>query len=332
MQEDIKYRNVDDDEDVPFAQIANCVLRDERISMEALGLLCRILSNKKGFNPKISYISHKGSDDWSKGKISRCFRELSKLGYAKLVKIYDYNKGSFGGSFYDVSSNIEKFTNWPSMIYVGEKTEVNENRGSVLTDSLIQIASYKNTSTIENTNEIDNTNIYPKNFEKEKETAIRIKDTSQKEKEPCVSERKRVVKEKKVFVPPTRDEFLLYCKENRMKDTKSNEAFDYYSRKDWKNRDDKQVKDWKATLRNVWFTASNIESISESNLHELPQGKERHVQSDGKYFYKLTREQRDEFLAKSPEEYKRYTDLEHVLTKIRDYYYHTDGTAIKSKY
>ena len=130
-----------------FAQIPNELLKDKSISMEALGLITRLLCNSDSWTSNIRELKNNGSSDWSEYKISKAFKELASLGYAKLVKVYDYNKGCFGGSYYDIYDDKELCKICPKMIYIGEK-QTTSNR-----DPLFYRQSV-NDSLINNTNPI----------------------------------------------------------------------------------------------------------------------------------------------------------------------------------
>lgn len=61
---------------------------------------------------------------------------------------------------------------------------------------------------------------------------------------------------KKIFIAPEFEEFKKFCEENGFGNI-AQQAFDYYSKNDWKDRDDNPVKNWKQKLRGVWFKPGN---------------------------------------------------------------------------
>lgn len=66
----------------------------------------------------------------------------------------------------------------------------------------------------------------------------------------------KVNKTKKIFVPPTFDEFKSYCVENGF--TKSAErAYKYYADSDWHDSHGNPVRSWKGKLQAVWFKPEN---------------------------------------------------------------------------
>lgn len=62
---------------------------------------------------------------------------------------------------------------------------------------------------------------------------------------------------KKTFVPPTVDEVREYFKVNGYSDVSAVKAFEYYNVADWKDRDGKQVLNWKQKMQGVWFKPEN---------------------------------------------------------------------------
>jgi hypothetical protein len=104
-----------------FAQIPNELLKDKDISMEALGLITRLLCNSNSWTSNIHELCKNGSKYWTEYQISKAFKELALLGYAKLVKVYDYDKGCFKGSYYDIYDDKELCKISPKLIYIGEK-------------------------------------------------------------------------------------------------------------------------------------------------------------------------------------------------------------------
>jgi hypothetical protein len=65
------------------------------------------------------------------------------------------------------------------------------------------------------------------------------------------------IRVKKIFVPPTEEEFILYFTENGFSDKVGKEAFDYYTRMEWKDSRGVSVKNWKLKAKGVWFTEKN---------------------------------------------------------------------------
>ena len=67
------------------------------------------------------------------------------------------------------------------------------------------------------------------------------------------------VKKKKVniFIPPILDDVKQYFKENGYKEDTAIKMFKSYSINDWKDSNDKPVKNWKQKAINVWFKDEN---------------------------------------------------------------------------
>jgi hypothetical protein len=72
--------------DVPFAQIANSALRDERLSFKARGILALALSNVGEWKAGLSYFVS-GSDKDGKDAVQSGLNELTALGYRKVTKV-----------------------------------------------------------------------------------------------------------------------------------------------------------------------------------------------------------------------------------------------------
>lgn len=78
------------------------------------------------------------------------------------------------------------------------------------------------------------------------------------------------VKEKKVFIPPSFEEFDSYFKEKGY-GLISKKVFDYYSTADWYDSQGNKVKNWKQKVQGVWFKEEN-KVKSSSNGNRLPSG------------------------------------------------------------
>lgn len=57
----------------------------------------------------------------------------------------------------------------------------------------------------------------------------------------------------KVFIPPTLDDVINYCREKGYTDELATKAFNYYQDGDWKDGNGKQVLSWKQKLIANWF-------------------------------------------------------------------------------
>ena len=67
----------------------------------------------------------------------------------------------------------------------------------------------------------------------------------------CNSEAAKPQREKKEFVPPTKDEIAEYCRERR-NGVDPQKVYDYYSAANWKDSSGKPVKNWKQKVIAVW--------------------------------------------------------------------------------
>jgi hypothetical protein len=59
---------------------------------------------------------------------------------------------------------------------------------------------------------------------------------------------------KKVFIPPTEEEVLVYFRENGQPDFQAKKAYNFYAKFDWTDSQGKKVKNWKQKMLNNWFT------------------------------------------------------------------------------
>lgn len=60
----------------------------------------------------------------------------------------------------------------------------------------------------------------------------------------------------KIYTPPTFEEFKNYCTEKGFSNI-AERVYEYYSTAEWKDRNGKQVKNWKQKLQGVWFKEEN---------------------------------------------------------------------------
>lgn len=73
-------------EQVPFAQIANAALRDERLSFRARGILAMVLSHTDGWKATRDWIVTQ-SEKEGRDAIQRALNELTALGYREVRKV-----------------------------------------------------------------------------------------------------------------------------------------------------------------------------------------------------------------------------------------------------
>jgi len=64
-------------------------------------------------------------------------------------------------------------------------------------------------------------------------------------------------KEKKKFIPPTKEDVIKYFIENEYDGNKGAEAFEFYACADWFDSRGNKVKNWKQKMRGVWFKDDN---------------------------------------------------------------------------
>jgi hypothetical protein len=73
------------------------------------------------------------------------------------------------------------------------------------------------------------------------------------------------VNKSKVYIPPTESEVIEYFRQNGYTDTSAIKAFKYYSEADWKDSNEKKVKNWKQKMQGVWFKDENKIPSQRSN-------------------------------------------------------------------
>jgi hypothetical protein len=107
------------------------------------------------------------------------------------------------------------------------------------------------------TNNIRNTNVI--RMEDENEDCICINSS-------CiegVQGEKRKKSIKKTFIPPSFQEFSEYCKSRGFSQI-ADRAFNYYVEGGWKDKNGKQVNNWKQKLNGIWFRPENEDKKPET--------------------------------------------------------------------
>ena len=77
------------------------------------------------------------------------------------------------------------------------------------------------------------------------------------EVEKEIEVKKEVKPKSKIFEPPTQIEVENYFTENGYTKESGTKAFEYYHRLNWKDSNNRQVKNWKNKMLGVWFTEKN---------------------------------------------------------------------------
>jgi hypothetical protein len=73
------------------------------------------------------------------------------------------------------------------------------------------------------------------------------------------------VTEKRSFVPPTKDEVVAYFIEKGYRGDVGAKAFEYYDLAQWKDSNDKPVRNWKQKMLSVWFKEENKITVNNNN-------------------------------------------------------------------
>ena len=71
-------------------------------------------------------------------------------------------------------------------------------------------------------------------------------------------------KKKVGFIPPTEEEMIAYFVENNKDPQKAKEAFNYYNKFDWKDKNGNKVKNWKQKMFGSWFRNADISEFNKS--------------------------------------------------------------------
>lgn len=71
--------------DVPFAQIANAMLRDKRLSFKARGILAMVLSHAEEWDAQRDWIENQSDHD-GRAAVQSALNELTKFGYRRVGK------------------------------------------------------------------------------------------------------------------------------------------------------------------------------------------------------------------------------------------------------
>ena len=95
-----------------------------------------------------------------------------------------------------------------------------------------------------------------KTYDSHMENEIEIEN-----EEEIVTKKKRKLK---IFIPPQLEEVKTYFKDNEYSEQLAEKFFNSYSVNDWKDSNDKPVKNWKQKAINVWFKEENKTDLSKS--------------------------------------------------------------------
>lgn len=93
----------------------------------------------------------------------------------------------------------------------------------------------------------------------ENEQQVNNKRTTDEQQVNTPKELKKEKKYNKPFVPPTPEEVLKYFTDNKYTYDSAKRFYTYYNAGEWKDRDGKQVRNWKQKAIAVWFKPENKE-------------------------------------------------------------------------
>jgi hypothetical protein len=81
--------------------------------------------------------------------------------------------------------------------------------------------------------------------------------TKEREESKEGNKEKKDIRERKIFVPPTLSEMESFFEANGYSKQAAFEAFEWYEKLNWHNKDGKPVVVWQTTMRNNWFKEKN---------------------------------------------------------------------------
>lgn len=68
---------------------------------------------------------------------------------------------------------------------------------------------------------------------------------------------------------PTQDEVIQFFKDKGYSSDAAIRAFDYYNAGGWRDRDGKEVKNWKQKMIAVWFKPENKKQLTQAHYQTL---------------------------------------------------------------
>jgi len=83
-----------------YAQINNDLLNDKRLSFQAIGIICHLLSKPDYWKPDVKLMSKQFPG--TEGKTRKGIDELIVTGYMEMINEYDKENGRFTGKYYKV--------------------------------------------------------------------------------------------------------------------------------------------------------------------------------------------------------------------------------------
>lgn len=77
---------------------------------------------------------------------------------------------------------------------------------------------------------------------------------------------------KKVFIPPSQEEWMQYFRENGYREDVGLRSFKSYQVADWKDSRGNKLKNWKQKLQQVWFTEQNkiVSTDAKKETYTMP--------------------------------------------------------------
>jgi hypothetical protein len=151
--------------------------------------------------------------------------------------------------------SIQSLSNWADQWNVSKDTARNY-LNLLQKDGMIILENMVKTTRIT----VCNYDSYQINLHVEQTISKRKANDKQTQPDPNNKENKenKVNKRnKKDFIPPILDEVKTYFQENGYKEETADKFFKSYSVNDWKDSNDKPIKNWKQKAINVWFKDEN---------------------------------------------------------------------------
>jgi hypothetical protein len=204
-----------------YTVIPNSILQNNNLTLEAIGLLCHLLSLPPDWVVYKSQLSERLKI--GRERFNRIFKELTDNGYIISIRKVseDTKQFDYEHIVYDKPYNGEPYTGFPT--------------------------AAKPSTANDTTNNIDiQSNIIQSNIPIQNNIVSESKKSNFKNK-----------RSDKNFVPPTIDEVKQFFEENGYKESEAKRAFEYYSESGWVDSKENKVKNWKQKMRGVWFKEEN---------------------------------------------------------------------------
>ncbi len=131
-----------DEEEIPFAQIPNELLRDKNLSLEVRAMICYLLSHRGGWRINVKQMLSSMCEGLGKNKLYRMIDEAIEAGYLKRESIRDEKNRNFKRFKYLVS-RTPKFKKFLPCPCFGEVQIGDAQNGDTKEDYLLSSSSLR---------------------------------------------------------------------------------------------------------------------------------------------------------------------------------------------